>query len=99
MLDRRLRDALATMMTPAEAAGALRSAILTFQQKPKMAKATMESRGWTASGGAASNGVTKPGVVVRYEAPKAGLPKAVSAKLETRKKMVRRHPVAVAAAR
>jgi RNA polymerase sigma factor FliA len=97
---RRLRDALTTMMTPAEAAGALRSAILAFQQKPKMAKASIESRGWTASGGAASNGVTKPGVVVPYTVgPKVARGQTVRAKLETRKKMVRRQPVAVAAAR
>jgi RNA polymerase sigma factor for flagellar operon FliA len=63
---RRLRDALGTMVPPAEAAAVMRSAILSFQQKPKMAKASLESRGWTASGGEASNGVTKPGVVVNY---------------------------------
>ena len=60
---RRLRDALGTMVPAAEAAALMRSAILSFQQKPKMAKATLESRGWTASGGEATNGVTKPGVV------------------------------------
>ena len=63
---RRLRDALGTMVPPAEAAHAMRSAILAFQQKPKMAKATLESRGWTSGGGEASNGVTAPGVVVNY---------------------------------
>jgi RNA polymerase sigma factor for flagellar operon FliA len=63
---RRLRDALGTMVPAAEAAAAMRSAILSFQQKPKMAKATLESRGWTASGGEATNGVSKPGVVVNY---------------------------------
>ena len=63
---RRLRDALEMMVPAAEAAVAMRSAILSFQQKPKMAKATLDSRGWTASGGEASNGVTKPGVVVSY---------------------------------
>ena len=63
---RRLRDALEMMVPAAEAAVAMRSAILSFQQKPKMAKATLDSRGWTASGGEASNGVTKPGVVVNY---------------------------------
>jgi RNA polymerase sigma factor for flagellar operon FliA len=61
---RRLKDALERMM-PAEAAReALRGAILEFQQKPKMVKATLDSRGWTASGGSATNGVTAPGVVV-----------------------------------
>ena len=63
---RRLREALEMMVPAGEAAVVMRSAILSFQQKPKMAKATLESRGWTASGGDASNGVTKPGVVVNY---------------------------------
>jgi RNA polymerase sigma factor for flagellar operon FliA len=48
---RRLKDALGTAVAPAEAASVMRSAILAFQQKPKMAKASIESRGWTASGG------------------------------------------------
>ena len=38
---RRLRDALGSMMPAAEAAKAMRSAILEFQQKPKMAKASL----------------------------------------------------------
>jgi RNA polymerase sigma factor for flagellar operon FliA len=63
---RRLRDALGNSVPAAEAAVVMRSAILAFQQKPKMAKATLDSRGWTSSGGEASNGVTKPGVVVNY---------------------------------
>src|SRR5688500_18131061 len=60
---RRLRDTLSATMKPADAATAL---VLAFQQKPKMAKATLDSSAWTMSGGAASNGVTKPGVVVNY---------------------------------
>ena len=63
---RRLRDALEMLVPADEAAKVMRSAILSFQQKPKMAKATLESRGWTASGGEASNGITKPGMVVNY---------------------------------
>ena len=63
---RRLRDALGAMVPAAEAAHAMRSAILAFQQKPKMAKATLDSRGWTTGGGHATNGVTTPGVVVNY---------------------------------
>jgi RNA polymerase sigma factor for flagellar operon FliA len=70
---RRLKDALLTVMPAAEAATALRSSILAFQQKPKMAKATLDSstslgagRSWAISGDHASNGVTKPGVVVPY---------------------------------
>jgi RNA polymerase sigma factor for flagellar operon FliA len=61
---RRLRDALGSMMPAEEAAKAMRTAILSFQQKPKMAKATLDSRGWTASGGDATNRVAQPGVVV-----------------------------------
>jgi len=63
---RRLRDALAGVMPAAEAAKAMRTAILEFQQKPRMAKATLDSHGWTAGGGHATNGVTQPGVVVPY---------------------------------
>jgi RNA polymerase sigma factor for flagellar operon FliA len=63
---RRLRDALAGVMPAAEAAKAMRTAILEFQQKPRMAKATLDSQGWTAGGGHATNGVTQPGVVVPY---------------------------------
>jgi RNA polymerase sigma factor for flagellar operon FliA len=41
---RRLRDALSATMQPAEAAKAL---VLAFQQKPKMAKATLDSNAFT----------------------------------------------------
>jgi RNA polymerase sigma factor for flagellar operon FliA len=51
---RRLRDALGAGVPPAEAAIVMRSAILAFQQKPKMAKATL------------AGGVPMPGVVVPY---------------------------------
>ena len=40
---RRLRDALAGSMPAAEVATAMRTAILEFQQKPRMAKITLES--------------------------------------------------------
>jgi RNA polymerase sigma factor for flagellar operon FliA len=40
---RRLRDALAGSMPAAEVAKAMRTAILEFQQKPRMAKATLDS--------------------------------------------------------
>ena len=50
---RRLREALAAVVPPAEAAAAMRNAILSFHQKPRMAKATLD----TAAG---------PGVVVNY---------------------------------
>jgi RNA polymerase sigma factor for flagellar operon FliA len=71
---RRLKDALMAAMPAAEAASALRASILAFQQKPKMAKATLDSRsstslgagGWGLGGDHASNGITAPGVVVPY---------------------------------
>ena len=56
---RRLRDALAAMLPGAEIAKAMRSAILEFQ-KPRMAKATLESRS------SVNDGVNRPGVVVNY---------------------------------
>src|SRR4026209_462536 len=56
---RRLRDALATMMPGAELAKVMRCAILEFQ-KPRMAKATLESRS------SVNDGVSRPGVVVNY---------------------------------
>ena len=40
---RRLREALGGSMPPAEAAKAMRTAILEFQQKPRMAKATLDT--------------------------------------------------------
>lgn len=52
---RRLRDALLAVMPPAEAAAAMRTAILEFQQKPRMAKATL-----------ATSAVSTPAVVVSY---------------------------------
>lgn len=61
---RRLRDALGTRISATEAAAIMRNAILAFQPKPKMATATLESRGWTASGGRTGKGT--PGVVVSY---------------------------------
>jgi RNA polymerase sigma factor FliA len=62
---RRLREALEAMMPRAEAMQAMRGAILEFQQKPRMLKATLDSRAVAAD--QASNGVTRPGVVVPYE--------------------------------
>ena len=52
---RRLRDALAGSMPAAEAAKAMRTAILEFQQKPRMAKATLDS-----------SSTQQPAVVVDY---------------------------------
>jgi RNA polymerase sigma factor for flagellar operon FliA len=51
---RRLRDALSTVMPQSEAAKAL---VIAFQQKPKMAKAGLDSQARTADA---------PGVVVDY---------------------------------
>ena len=63
---RRLRETLETLMPVEQAKDALRGAILEFQQKPRMVKATLQSAGWTVGGGHASNGVTRPGSVVNY---------------------------------
>jgi len=70
---RRLRDALAASMKPSEAARAL---VLAFQQKPKMAKATLDSSIYAYDRDAASAAAmthrnagaesAKPGVVVNY---------------------------------
>ena len=46
---RRLREALEAMMPPALAVKALRRAVLEFQQKPRMAKATLEGSGTNAA--------------------------------------------------
>jgi RNA polymerase sigma factor for flagellar operon FliA len=56
---RRLRDALGTLVPGAEVAKVMRSAILEFQQKPRMAKATLDSRQAVA-------GTERLGVVVNY---------------------------------
>ena len=56
---RRLRDALALAMPRAEVTKVMRTAILEFQQKPRMAKAKLAN-------GDAVNGIVKPGVVVDY---------------------------------
>jgi RNA polymerase sigma factor for flagellar operon FliA len=61
---RRLRDSLEAMMPRAEVMQAMRGLVLEFQQKPRMLKATLDSRAVAAD--QASNGVTKPGVVVPY---------------------------------
>jgi len=68
---RRLREALGSAVSPMQASEMLRNAILAFEPRAKMARATIDSRGWTSHGGAASNGVTRPGVVVAYRSPVA----------------------------
>ena len=57
---RRLKDELVSMVESAEATTVMGSAILSFHQKPRMVKATLESRGWTTSGGHSRDGVKKP---------------------------------------
>jgi len=61
---RRLRDALGAAVPPSEAIRIMRHAILAFQHKAKMAKATLASRGWTTGGGHTARGAQ--GVVVPY---------------------------------
>jgi RNA polymerase sigma factor FliA len=94
---RRLRDALEQMMPVEAAKTALRGALLEFQQKPRMAKATLESAGWTISGGQASNGVTKPGVVVNYPGA-ARMARSKSASRKGLPKLARRGAAGVPAA-
>jgi RNA polymerase sigma factor for flagellar operon FliA len=62
---RRLRDALGNTVPQAEAAKMMRTAILEFQQKPRMAKASLESRAWTPAA-AEATGVAASGVIVDY---------------------------------
>jgi RNA polymerase sigma factor for flagellar operon FliA len=68
---RRLRDALAAMVPGAEVAKVMRSAILEFQQRPRMAKATL-GRTSVEKG---------PGVVVNY----ASASRTLRSKLPNRK--------------
>ena len=100
---RRLRDALGSAVSPMQASELLRSAILAFEPRAKMARATIDSRGWTSHGGAASNGVTRPGVVVAYRGLAPGTSKAVKAVVAAPKPVAmrsrRRVSTAVAAAR
>jgi RNA polymerase sigma factor for flagellar operon FliA len=76
---RRLRDALSTTMPRAEAAKVMLTAVLEFQQKPRMAK--------PANG---DNGIVKPGVVVDY----ASASRTLRGKSAARKNLARqRQPV------
>ena len=63
---RRIKEALGSEVPSAEAATVMRGAILAFHQKPRMLKATLDGRGWTASGGHNNRGLLKPGVIVPY---------------------------------
>jgi RNA polymerase sigma factor for flagellar operon FliA len=95
---RRLRDALEAMVPAEEAATVMRTAILSFQQKPKMAKATLDSRGWTAGGGHATNRVAQPGVIVPLhptaQACAAGAPHYASVSRTARSKSASRNGLA-----
>jgi RNA polymerase sigma factor for flagellar operon FliA len=88
---RRLRDALGSSVPHAEAASVMRSALLEFQQKPKMAKASPESRRWTASGGEATGAATKRAVVVDIAAAAADAPRYASVSRTARSKSARRN--------
>ena len=90
---RRLRSALAAAMTPAQAS----AAILAFAPRPLMVKASLNSRGWTESGGSSNNGVTPPGVVVPYTV--AAPRRMKMAKATTRAKAAPRSRAAFALAR
>ncbi len=72
-----LRTAFAALATPG-AAKAMHGELLAF--KPQMAKASLEGSNWTASGGQASNGVTRPGVVVPYPTKTSRASRSKSAK-------------------
>jgi RNA polymerase sigma factor for flagellar operon FliA len=63
---RRLRDALAGSMPAAEAAKAMRTAILEFQQKPRMAKAMLDSAALQADAVAETPAARQTAVVVDY---------------------------------
>jgi RNA polymerase sigma factor for flagellar operon FliA len=63
---RRLRDALAGSMPAAEAAKAMRTAILEFQQKPRMAKAMLDSAALQANAVAETPAARQTAVVVDY---------------------------------
>jgi RNA polymerase sigma factor for flagellar operon FliA len=79
---RRLRDALGSAVPQAEAAKMMRTAILEFQ-KPRMAKATLESRGWAAEPTAKTG---QPAVVVPMPAAAADGPGYASVSRTARSK-------------
>ena len=84
---RRLRDALSATMQPAEAAKAL---VLAFQQKPKMAKATLDSNAFTfeanqpsATRRSAEREAGTTAVVVNYPTPSRNARGAKSATVKS----------------
>ena len=93
---RKLRAALAAAMTPAQA----QAAILAFTPRPVMARASLNSRGWTESGGRSNNGVTPPGVVVRMATAAAAAPaRMATARPASRTRATARPRAALALAR
>jgi RNA polymerase sigma factor for flagellar operon FliA len=97
---RRLRDALSATMQPAEAAKAL---VLAFQQKPKMAKATLDSStAWmfeNQSMHLAAEREAKPAVVVNHPSAPRGRGKSATVKTQRQavaEKKRAAEPVAVA---
>jgi RNA polymerase sigma factor for flagellar operon FliA len=90
---RRLRDALGSSVPQAEAVSVMRSAILEFQQKPKMAKATLESRRLTSSAAEAASSA-KRGVVVDIAAAAADAPAYASVSRTARSKSASRNGLA-----
>jgi RNA polymerase sigma factor for flagellar operon FliA len=91
---RRLREALGSSVPQAEAVQVMRTAILEFQQKPKGAKTSPESRGWAAAGAPATAGRAKRGVVVDITAAAADLPGYASVSRTARSKSASRNGLA-----
>ena len=63
---KRLRQALAPNMAPMEAVKAIRSAVLAFQQKPKMVKADLTDKVWNTDYRLPTTEEPATGVVVPY---------------------------------
>ena len=91
---RRLRDALGSSVPQAEAAAVMRSAILEFNTKPKAAKASLESRGWTASAPQVAGRRTRPAVVVDIAAASAADAGYASVSRTTRSRSASRNGLA-----
>ena len=83
---RRLRDALGSSVPQAEAAQVMRTAILEFQQKPKAAKTSRETRGFSAT--------AERGVVVDLAAAAADAPGYPSVSRTARSKSASRNGLA-----
>jgi len=62
----RLRDALGSTLPSAEAKAIVRSTILSFHQKSRTVKATLDGRRWTTGDGYSPDDTPTPGLVVPY---------------------------------